>query len=476
MKLTRLNNYSWKIEKEGGMNVPAIIYASDILMEKIRLDKTLTQIMNVAHLPGIQKQAMAMPDAHEGYGFPIGGVAAFSLDDGVISPGGIGYDINCGVRLLRTDLDKEKISQELPKLLNLIYKEVPSGVGRAGSIRVTKDELDEVLHNGARWAVDNNFGWKKDLERNEENGCMKVGDLSISDKAMKRGMPQLGSLGSGNHFLEFQLVDEIYDTKTAEAFGIFKGQICVMIHCGSRGLGHQVCSDYIREMERSLGSDINNLPDRQLVYAPIQSELGKRYFNSMSAAANFAWVNRQMITHWVRESFSSILGEAPEDLGMDLVYDVTHNIAKVEKHNIDGRMENVCVHRKGATRSFGPGRDELPAIYRKTGQPVIIPGSMGTASYVLAGTAKAEDVSFGSTAHGAGRVMSRSAAIRQFKGEDIKRQLESKGILIRSASWKGIVEEAPQVYKDIDEVVKVSHDAGIGNLVAKLKPLGVIRG
>ncbi|MBW6452089.1 MAG: RtcB family protein [DPANN group archaeon] len=476
MKLTRLNDYSWKIEKEGAMQVPVIIYASDILMDKIKLDKSLNQIMNVAQLPGIQKQAMIMPDAHEGYGFPIGGVAAFDLDEGVISPGGIGYDINCGVRLVRTSLEKDKIKKALPELLNLMYTEVPSGVGRAGSLRVNKNTLMDVLHDGAKWAVDNNYGFKKDLERHEDNGKIDVTDLNISDNAMKRGLPQLGSLGSGNHFLEVQYVEEIYDKKAAEAFGIFKGQICVMIHCGSRGLGHQVCSDYIREMERTLGSDLSKLPDRQLVYAPIKSELGERYFNSMSAAANYAWANRQMITHWVRESFSRILKMSPEDLEMDLVYDVTHNIAKMEKHQIDGKTKKVCVHRKGATRSFGPSREEISSIYRKTGQPVIIPGSMGTSSYLLVGTDSAEEASFGSTAHGAGRVMSRSAAINKFTGDQIKKQIESQGILLKTASWKGVVEEAPQVYKDIDEVVNVSNNAGIGKLVAKLKPMGVIKG
>lgn len=477
MKLARINDFSWMIEKEGKMNVPAIIFASDKLMEKIKLDKTLHQATNVAQLPGIQKHALAMPDAHEGYGFPIGGVAAFDeKEGGVISPGGIGYDINCGVRLLTTNMARETAKKNIDALLNLTARNVPAGLGSAGKIKATREELNEVLFRGARWAVEHGFGWKEDLERHEENGEMKVKDLQVSADAMKRGMPQLGSLGSGNHFLELQYVEDIYDEKTAQTFGLKKDQLCVMIHCGSRGFGHQVCSDYLREMEQKFG-DLSKLPDRELIYAPLGSELAEKYFNAMSAAANFAWANRQMIMHWVRESFANILKSAPQDLEMHLLYDVAHNIAKFEEHEIDGKRKTVCVHRKGATRSFGPGRAELPAIYRNVGQPVIIPGSMGTASYVLVGTKQAEMVSFGSTAHGAGRVMSRGEALRKFRGEQVRDALAKKGISLRaSGGWKGIAEEAPEVYKDIDEVVRVSHAAGIGNLVAKLKPIGVIKG
>ncbi|VVB60110.1 tRNA-splicing ligase RtcB [uncultured archaeon] len=478
MKLTRINDFSWSIEKEGKMNVPDIVFASDKLMEKIKLDKTLQQASNVACLPGIQKHALAMPDAHEGYGFPIGGVAAFDpKEGGVISPGGIGYDINCGVRLLTTNMTREAAKKNIDALLNITAKNVPAGLGSAGKIKATREELNEVLYKGSRWAVEHGFGWKEDLERHEENGEMKVKDLAVSPDAMKRGMPQLGSLGSGNHFLELQYVEQIYDEKIAGVFGLKKDQLCVMIHCGSRGFGHQVCSDYLREMEQKFGPEITKLPDRELIYAPLDSELAEKYFSAMSASANFAWANRQMIMHWVREGFANIMKSTPQDLEMRLLYDVAHNIAKFEEHEIDGKKKTVCVHRKGATRSFGPGRAELPAIYRNVGQPVIIPGSMGTASYVLVGTKEAERNTFGSTAHGAGRVMSRGDALRKFRGEQVRDDLAKKGIALRaSGGWKGIAEEAPEVYKDIDEVVHVSHAAGIGNLVAKLRPIGVIKG
>ncbi|MBU4245416.1 MAG: RtcB family protein [Nanoarchaeota archaeon] len=478
MKLTRINDFSYMVEKEGKMNVPAVIFASDTLMEKIKLDNTLRQAMNVACLPGIQKHSLTMPDAHEGYGFPIGGVAAFDeKEGGIISPGGIGYDINCGVRLVSTNMTRESAKSKISDLLNLVQKNVPAGVGSSGKIRATREELNDVLFKGARWAIEHGYGWKEDLERHEENGEMKVSEHYITADAIKRGMPQLGSLGSGNHFLELQYVEEIYNEKAAKAFGVSKNQLCVMIHCGSRGLGHQICSDYLREMEKSFGQDISKLPDRELIYAPLDSELGKKYYNAMSAAANFAWANRQMIMHWVRESFAGILKSTPEDLEMKLVYDVAHNIAKFEEHEIDGKKKTLCIHRKGATRSFGPGRIEIPAIYRKIGQPVIIPGSMGTSSYLLSGTTQAEHVTFGSTAHGAGRVMSRGDALRRFRGEDVRDNLLKQNIQLRaSGGWKGIAEEAPEVYKDIDEVVRVSNVAGIGTLVAKLKPMGVIKG
>ncbi len=473
--LKKTGPVTWEIEKTGAMRVPAKIFASDALAEKIRQDRTLQQAANVATLKGIINNALVMPDAHEGYGFPIGGVAAFDMDEGIICPGGIGFDINCGVRLIRTGMNISELTPKKRDVLNEIFTNVPAGLGSKAKVRFTDDETRDALEGGANWAVKQGFGWKEDTDRLEENGCMKAKASSVSDNAIKRGKPQLGSLGSGNHFLELQKVEKVYDETVAKKFGITgEGQVLVMVHCGSRGLGHQVASEYIRHMEDKFGYE--GLPDRELINAPFQSEMGQQYFNAMSASANYAWANRQMITHWIRESFGKVFGRSAKDLGMNIVYDVCHNVAKVEKHKVDGETRDVCVHRKGATRSFGPGRAEIPELYRDVGQPVLLPGSMGTSSYILAGTTKAEDVSFGSTAHGAGRVMSRSEARHRFRGEDVKKDLEGKGIAVRSASWKGISEEAPGVYKDIDEVVRVSHEAGIGSLVAKVVPVGVIKG
>lgn len=473
MELKRINEYTWEIPKHGQMKVSSVIYTSSRLLDNVRRDATLQQAKNVACLPGIQRAAYAMPDAHQGYGFPIGGVAAFDMAEGVISPGGVGYDINCGVRLLKTEYQEKDILPKRNALLDQIIKEVPAGVGKGGLTRLIPRTLQEVCAMGAEWAVDRGFGRQEDLSFTEENGCMPGADPSIlSRKAIERGIPQLGTLGSGNHFLEIQKVEKIYDAKIAEVFGIHTlGQILVMIHCGSRGLGHQVASDYIRLMENKLG--IQHLPDRQLIYAPIRSKIGDQYYKAMSSAVNFAFTNRQMIAHWVREVFKRVLGS---DRGMDQVYDVCHNVAKFEKHEIDGKMKEVCIHRKGATRSFGPGRKEIPEAYRQVGQPVFIPGSMGTASYILVGTPEAEALSFSSTAHGAGRVMSRHEARRRFRGEQIQRDLREKGIELKSSSWKGVAEEAAQVYKDVDEVVRISHEAGIGKLVARAVPLGVMKG
>jgi len=473
MEIKKINDNTWEIPKSGKMQVPAIIYASESLLKQIKGDKTLEQLKNVACLKGIQRAAYSMPDAHQGYGFSIGGVAAFDLDEGIVSPGGVGYDINCGVRLLRTDFTADQVMDKRKELLDLLFKEVPAGVGKGGKTRVTRDILVEVLEKGAEWAVENNFGTADDLQRTEEYGRMKNADSKcVSERAFKRGLPQLGTLGAGNHFLEMQKVDKIFDKDVAKAFGIDKeGQVLVMIHCGSRGLGHQVASDYIRQMEDKYG--YNHLPDRELINAPIKSELGQRYLNAMAAAINFAFVNRQMIAHWTRGVFKNVMGTAD---GMTQIYDVCHNLAKLEKHTIDGEIKEVCVHRKGATRSFGPGREEIPEVYRDVGQPVLIPGSMGTASYVLVGTKKAEELSFGSTAHGAGRVMSRHEAIRSFRGEQVTSDLAQKGIIIKGASMRGIAEETYQAYKDVDEVVRVSHEAGIGKLVARVVPLAVMKG
>jgi len=472
IELKKISKNEWKIEKQGAMKVPVVVYASEKLLKKIKEDITLEQIKNVAMLPGIVKHAICLPDAHQGYGFPIGGVAAFDLDEGIISPGGVGYDINCGVRLLASNLTIKDIEKKKKEVIEKLFKAVPSGVGRGGATKLSHDEVKQVLEQGAKWAVKEGYGTKEDLERIEDGGCISDADANnVSDRAIVRGLPQLGSLGAGNHFLEIQEVEEIYDKEIARVFGIKeKGQITVMIHCGSRGLGHQVASDYIKLMEDKYGW--SNLPDRELINAPINSELGRKYFSAMAAAANFGFANRHMIMQWVRETMSGIFS----GIKLDLIYDVAHNIAKIEEFNVDGKKMKLCIHRKGATRAFGPGRKELPEIYRKTGQPVLLPGSMGTASYLLVGTEKAEEVSFASTAHGAGRVSSRNAALRNLRGETVKKELEREGIEIKAGSWKSIAEEAPQAYKDIDEVAKVSHEVGIGNLVAKLKPIAVMKG
>ncbi|UZE93946.1 MAG: RtcB family protein [Candidatus Pacearchaeota archaeon] len=482
IKLKKISDIEWEIPKGTiqGMKVPGIVFASKILLEKMKLDKTLQQTANVATLPGIYKHAICLPDGHEGYGFPIGGVAALDFKEGGISPGGIGYDINCGVRLLRTSLTDKEIHEKLKELVMAIFRNVPSGLGSKGKVRLrSRAELDEVLKIGARWAVEKGYGWKKDLKHLESEGELKIAEPRyVSDTAIKRGLPQLGSLGAGNHFLEIQRVGEIFDEKTAKVFGIEKkDQITIMIHCGSRGLGHQVCTDYLREMEKTFPDILKKLPDRELIYAPAGSELADRYLKAMSCAANYAWANRQMIVHQIRESFEKVFNRSAEDMGMDIIYDVAHNIAKIETHKINGKDVKVYMHRKGATRAFGPGHPEIPSDYQKVGQPVLLPGSMGTASFVLVGSKTAMEKTFGSTAHGAGRLMSRHSALKQFRGEEIKKQLEEeKKMFIRSASWKGIAEEAPGAYKDVEEVARVSHKAGIGNLVVRLRPVGVVKG
>ncbi len=473
MDLRRIGDYAWEISRQGEMRVPAVVYGSPKLLEAIRRDQTLQQAQNVACLPGIQRFSYVMPDAHQGYGFPIGGVAAFDLDEGVISPGGVGYDINCGVRVLRTDYTAEDIAARRRELLAEIFKEVPAGVGKGGVTKLNRAVLREVLAKGAAWAVENGYGTAEDLDRTEEGGRMADADpAEVSDRAMERGIPQLGTLGAGNHFLEIQRVQEIADPGTARAFGIEAvGQIMVMIHCGSRGLGHQVATDAIESMENEVGTA--GLPDRELVHAPFRSPAGQRYYRAMCAAVNYAFANRQMIAHWVRDVFARVMGSSR---GMGLVYDVCHNVAKLETHRVGGLEKRLCVHRKGATRSFGPGRPEVPSVYRASGQPVIIPGSMGTSSYILAGTAEAEDLSFGSTAHGAGRIMSRHEALKKFRGEKIRDDLAKRGIELKATSWKGVAEEAAEAYKDVDEVVRVSHELGLGRIVAKVVPMGVMKG
>ncbi|OIO41561.1 RNA-splicing ligase RtcB [Candidatus Pacearchaeota archaeon CG1_02_32_21] len=471
VELKKIDNFTWKIEKSGKMNVPVIIYASKKILDFIKKDSTLQQAQNMSMLQGVVKNIIVLPDAHQGYGACIGGVAAYDVDKGVVSPGEIGYDINCSVRLLRTNLMKEDITDKRKEISKALYKAVPSGIGKGTKIKLTKSDLQEILEKGAKWAVEKDLGEEEDLEYCEENGCMEEADSKfVSQAAISRGINQLGSIGSGNHFLEIQYVDEIFDEKTAEIFGLKENQAVIMIHCGSRGLGHQVASDYIKKMDDIYGHE--NLPDRQLTYAPINSEVGKEYYKAMCAAANFAFCNKQVITHLVRKCLKELFPK----FKADVVYDVCHNIAKFEEHEINGKKIKLCIHRKGATRSLGSGRKEIPKKYSSVGQPVLIPGSMGTASYVLVGTSEAEKLSFSSTAHGAGRVMSRSEALRKLNREKILEEMEEKNITLTAGSLKGFVEEAPEVYKDVDEVVKVSDELGIGKIVAKLKPVVVIKG
>lgn len=459
------------IPKEKKMLVPGVVFASTILFDKISQDKTLEQIKNVATLPGIVEKSIAMPDAHQGYGFPVGGVAAFDLEKGIISPGGIGYDINCGVRLLKTGLKKESFLKKRKEMLKELNEKVPSGIGKGGAFSFSDKQIKEILLKGSTWAFENNYATQEDLERTEDGGKLEGADpLKVSAKAIGRGKNSLGTIGVGNHFLEVQCVEEIFDEKTASTFGLAKNEVVIMIHTGSRGLGHKVASDYIMQVEKECG--ISHLADRELACAPLKSQVAKDYLAAMAAAANFAFVNRQLITYQVRESFKKYFSKTK----VNLVYDVAHNIAKFEEFTINGKKKTLCVHRKGATRSFGPGRKELPKIYQKTGQPIFIPGSMGTASYVLVGTKEAQDISFASTAHGAGRVMSRSRARREISAKQVKTQLEQRDVLINMDSVANVVDEAPQAYKDVDEVVRVSDELNLGKIVAKLKPLAVVKG
>ncbi|TAN43582.1 MAG: RtcB family protein [Nitrospirae bacterium] len=464
------------IDYKKGMLVPGIIYA-DALIEKDIEDRAIEQVANVACLPGIIRASYAMPDVHTGYGFTIGGVAAFDLQDGVVSPGGVGYDINCGVRLLRSNLMKQDVTPRLKELVSVLYNEIPSGVGSKGRIRLGPDDEKKVLLKGARWAVESGLGDASDLEKTESGGCLDGADPSvISSKAYERGRSQQGTLGAGNHFLELQYVDRIFDPKAADVLGIFEGQVTVMIHTGSRGFGHQVCTDFLEVMERAAGKYRIELYDRELASAPFNSPEAREYLCAMRCAANYAWANRQCIMSWTRESFMKFFGSSPADLGMSLIYDVAHNIAKVEDHTVGGKKMKLLVHRKGATRAFPPGHPELPAAYRGLGQPVLIPGDMGRASYLLLGTEKAMQETFGSTCHGAGRLMSRHQAIRKAKGRAIWRELEDQGIIVRAAGRETLAEEMSEAYKDVASVVDVVQRAGISTKVARLRPMGVIKG
>tara|TARA_B110001454_G_scaffold106953_1_gene100689 strand:+ start:6073 stop:7521 length:1449 start_codon:yes stop_codon:yes gene_type:complete len=475
----KIGNMEYRIEADSslGMKVPVTIYADEVLMKKMMTDRTIKQAINVATLPGILQHAVVLPDGHEGYGFPVGGVAAMDADEGMISPGGVGYDINCGVRLLRTNLTEEQVRPKLGELVNDLFKSIPSGVGSKGAVRLNQSELDEVLVKGVNWAIEHGYGVSDDANVCEENGQIANADPNkVSDKARKRGAPQLGSLGSGNHFLEVQRVEEIHDEEAAKRMGIKKGSVTVLIHCGSRGFGHQVCSDYLRISEQVQEKYNIHLADRELACVPNNSEEGESYRAAMFAALNFAWSNRQMITHWTRKSFERVFGQTESDLDMKLVYDVAHNIAKVENHKIDGKNRRVVVHRKGATRAFPANLEEVPLKYRDLGQPVLVPGSMGTGSWILLGKENSMSKSFGSTAHGAGRMMSRSKARRDFTEEQVKKSLHDKGIFIKSLTRDGVVEETPEAYKNVDSVVNVSHELGIATKVAKLVPIGVIKG
>jgi len=478
--MERIDSCRWRIPRssKSGMRVDGIVYADDRLMDQIRSDRAAEQVANVACLPGIVKASLAMPDIHWGYGFCIGGVAATDVEaGGLVSPGGVGYDINCGVRLVRTDLEAADIRKRARKLADALFRRIPSGVGVGGKVKLDKDQERRILVEGSRRAVSLGFGDEADIEHTEAGGALEGADPdAVSERALKRGSNQCGSLGAGNHFIEVQEVDEVVDEPLARAFGIAKGQATVMIHSGSRGLGHQVCGDYLRVMSGAMKKYGIELPDRQLAGAPANSPEGRRYLGAMRAAANFAWANRQILMHYVREVFADVFETDPERLGMRLVYDVAHNIAKIEEHEVDGRKMTVLVHRKGATRALGPGHPELPGEYRETGQPVIIPGDMGRASYLLAGTEQAMRETFGSTCHGAGRVMSRHAAIREASGRNIQNELEGRGIIARCGSRRGLAEEQPSAYKNVDHVVGVVTKAGISKPVAGMTPICVIKG
>ena len=477
MQLRKIDRFHWEVPKSGRMNVPGIVYATAKMLRGTDQKEPLKQVANVAMLPGIVRASLAMPDMHWGYGFPIGGVAAFDWQSGVVSPGGVGYDINCGVRLAATNLTKQEVTPKLKTLVDTLFQQIPTGIGAKGSLKLTRQDEMQVLREGSRWTLRHGYAEDSDVAHTEDGGCLPDADPNLlSDRAMERGKKQLGTLGSGNHFLEVGVVDEVFDTKAADVFGLSEGQVTVMLHCGSRGLGYQVCDDFLATMNRQVHQLGIDLPDRQLVCAPIESATGQDYLHAMACAANYAWANRQVLLHRTREIFQRVLGIGPRDLGMRLIYDVCHNIAKKEQHLVEGRRRTVCVHRKGATRSFGPGHPAVCETYRAVGQPVIIPGDMGRASYVLVGTEKAMEETFGSTCHGAGRLLSRKAAKRASKGRAIHRELEDKGILVRWTGRGTLAEEMPEAYKDVTEVVDVVHGAGISRKVARLRPMCVIKG
>ncbi|MBN1368001.1 MAG: RtcB family protein [Dehalococcoidales bacterium] len=478
--LIKIDDYRWEIPAgyKTGMRVPGLLYATEDMLNKIWEEQAAQQVANVAFLPGIVGHSMAMPDVHWGYGFPIGGVAATRVRDGVVSPGGVGFDINCGIRLLRTNLTVAEVKPKIDKLVNSLFVNIPSGLGSKGKIKVSERELNEVMVKGSRWAVEKGYGEASDIEVTEENGRLQGANPDkVSPRAKQRGIPQLGTLGSGNHFLEIGIVDEIYEPDIAKTMGIdAKGQILIWIHTGSRGFGHEIYSDYLKILQNAPGRYGIDLPDRQLVCAPVTSPEGEAYLEAMACGANYAWANRQFITHWTRESLMNVLDKSPRELGLQQIYDVCHNIAKTEEHTVNGKKETLCVHRKGATRAFPAWHPDIPAVYRNTGQPVLIPGDMGRYSYIAVGTEQAMRETFGSTCHGAGRMQSRGAAKRAIRGQDVIHSLASRGILVRADSIGSIAEEASEAYKDVADVINVAHSAGISRKVARTVPLGVIKG
>ncbi|HEY93596.1 MAG TPA: RtcB family protein [Dehalococcoidia bacterium] len=478
--LNKIDEYRWEISMEykPGMRVPGRIYASEDMLDKIWEDNAFEQVANVAFLPGIVRYSMAMPDIHWGYGFAIGGVAATDIKDGVVSPGGVGFDINCGVRILRTNLTVNEIRPKIKQIVDGLYQGIPSGVGSKGMIKVSGRDLQDIMLYGSRWAIEKGFGEDRDLSVTEESGCIKGANPDkVSAKARERGIPQLGTLGSGNHFLEVGSVEEIYDKKTARVMGIYdKDQVIVMIHTGSRGFGHQICTDYLALMGNATKKYAINLPDRQLACAPVNSDEGRDYLAAMAAAANYAWTNRQCITHRTREILAKVLNKNQREIGLEQIYDVAHNIAKIEEHTVDSKKRSLCVHRKGATRAFPPGHREIPEIYKNIGQPVLIPGDMGRYSYVAVGTDTAMNETFASTCHGAGRLRSRSAAKKSLKGVNIVELMANKGITVRAGSISSLAEEASEAYKDVSDVIDVTDKAGISRKVFKSNPIGVIKG
>jgi tRNA-splicing ligase RtcB (3'-phosphate/5'-hydroxy nucleic acid ligase) len=477
IKMKKMDENRWLIEPLGGMNVPGVIYTSERLLQDMGGDESTRQVANVAHLPGIVKYSLAMPDMHWGYGFPIGGVAAFDMNTGVVSPGGVGYDINCGCRMMTTRLCLDDIKMQLPELVTALFQNIPSGVGSTGLLKLSLKEEKKVLLEGAKWAVDQGYGTPVDLEATEDRGVMEGADPDrVSDRAMERGKQQLGTLGSGNHFLEIEVVEEIFDPIAAAAFSLEQDQIAILIHSGSRGLGYQVCDDYLARMVKHMGEMGLNLPDRQLACAYLDSPAGREYLAAMACAANYAWANRQMLMHWTRETFEETLQKSSREVGMRLLYDVCHNIAKIETLPVAGQLKKLCVHRKGATRAFPPGHPAVPERYRSVGQPVLIPGDMGSGSYVLAGTDKAYEDTFGSTCHGAGRVMSRTQATKMSKGRAVHRDMADRGVIVMASGRGTLREEIPEAYKNLEDVVEVVHRAGISRKVARLRSLGCIKG
>ena len=478
MELRKINDYLWEIPPSGEMKVPGRIYASLKILEKIREDDSLKQVSNVATLPGIIGYSFAMPDIHAGYGFSIGGVAAMDLEEGVVSPGGVGYDINCGIRLAKTNLKYDEIKDKIDKIVSKMFSKIPSGVGSHGAIpKLSKENLKKVLIEGSKWAVENGFGMSEDIELTEEKGVFDGADAdALSNRAIERGLDQLGTVGSGNHFVELSVVEEIFLPEIAKEFGVFEGQVVVFIHSGSRGLGYQVCDDYLRILGSATQKYGIKLPDRQLACVPIKSPEGKQYISAMKASANFAWANRQILMALTERAILEALGISPKTLGFQLIYDLAHNIAKLEEHTFKGKKVNVLVHRKGATRAFGPGRKEIPEKYRKIGQPVLLPGDMGRASYLLIGTEKAMEETFGSSAHGAGRIKSRSQAIREGSSRNIAWELKEKNVIVKAEGKKTLLEEMPEAYKDVNEIALVTEKAGISLRVCKMKPIGVIKG